>query len=947
MPYGSKTDMKTLLIHFCISAFLHSFLSFSGFSQTQPIPLPEHPRPDFQRDKWLNLNGNWAFRFDKDDMGLKENWQDGSQVFPLTIHVPFSWGSVLSGVKDEADIGWYQRSITIPTDWRGQNVALIIGASDWQTTVWIDGILLGKHEGGYTPFEFDLTPYLKLGQSQKITIRVDDKRRDFTLYGKQGYGNARGIWQTTYLEARPTLHLETLHFTPDIDNNKVSVKATLPTYASQDLALNLNISNVANIPTQRIVKGKSEIVFEIEIPNATLWTLENPFLYEVLAVLGPISPAISGGEVDSLKTYFGMRKISTMNLPNTNYPYVALNNQPIYLQLALDQSYHPEGFYTFPTDEFMKDEIKMAKDIGLNGIRTHIKIDIPRKLYWADKLGLLIMSDLPNFWSDPTPEARAESEKTLPELIKRDFNHPSIFSWVIFNEQWGLKTKVEENGKKTSKYLAETQQWVVGMYRKAKTLDPTRLVEDNSICCGGGHTETDINSWHEYLPGYGWEKHLKYISDNTYNGSDFHFEKGFKQGNQPNINSEFGNVWGYEGSSGDVDWSWDYHRAMNTFRKYPKIAGWLYTEHHDVINEWNGYWKFDRSKKFTGFESLVNGMTIKDLHTPFYISTGQNISQSVKPAESVMLPLFISCMTGQTDIGTQLTLKIETYLYDAFGRGRDWLSFERSVNYMPYMQQAIEPLFLMMPAEKSVVLVKYILMDKNKNILHRNFSSYIVEAPMPTQGPAMNGKHAQILSIVPKDFTEAKWSQKQWNVLDGLKVNGAGSGYFEYKIQWPKNIKKEEIAQAVFVMEASSKPLLGKDSEGAKSMSGDYMLGGGTFDPSRNPNAYPMTDEKKFPSAVIVSFNGVDAGKFDLPDDPADSRGILSWHYQPEKGKLYEAGTYGNRVAATLPLRAIEKAQETGELVIRLSVNGNGGLAIYSDKFGRYPFNPFVMIKIK
>src|SRR5882762_2851976 len=143
------------------------------------------------------------------------------------------------------------------------------------------------------------------------------------------------------------------------------------------------------------------------------------------------------------------------------------------------------------------------------------------------------------------------------------------------------------------------------VYRDAKTLDPTRLVEDNSPCCGRGHTETDINSWHDYLPGWAWENRDGMVSDSTHPGSSWNFEAGYRQGSQPNINSEFGNVWGYEGSTGDVDWSWDYHRAVNAFRRHPRIAGWLYTELHDVINEWNGYWRFDRSEKETGLGELV------------------------------------------------------------------------------------------------------------------------------------------------------------------------------------------------------------------------------------------------------------------------------------------------------------------------------------------------------
>src|SRR6185295_14762286 len=202
---------------------------------------------------------------------------------------------------------------------------------------------------------------------------------------------------------------------------------------------------------------------------------------------------------DQVKTYFGMRKISVMNLPGTDFPYVALNNKPIYLQLTLDQSYHPEGFYTFPSDEFMRKEILLARSIGLNGIRTHIKIDVPRKLYWADRLGVLVMSDLPNFWGEPDAAARKESEVTMREMFKRDFNHPAIFSWILFNETWGLRTKVKENGKDVNTYLPETQKWVASMVEAARKLDNTRLIEDNSICCGAGHTITDINSWHEYL----------------------------------------------------------------------------------------------------------------------------------------------------------------------------------------------------------------------------------------------------------------------------------------------------------------------------------------------------------------------------------------------------------------------------------------------------------------
>jgi hypothetical protein len=919
--------MKNLLtVLFCL---------FISTLQAQ-IPLPEHPRPDFERADWQNLNGDWAFEFDKEDLGLKENWAKGTKSFSKTIKVPFPWGAPLSGVQDEADIAWYKREINVPTAWASKRTFLTIGASDWETTVFLDGNEVGKFQGGYVPFSFELTKYLKYGQNQQLIIRVDDKRRDFALYGKQGYGNARGIWQTVYLEARGQNYVSSFRFEPDIDKQKVKVVVHLaePNKTGKSLPLKLSIKT-DNEPievSQQIANNASSASFEVAIPNARLWSLENPFLYET---------SITCGSDEQIKTYFGMRKISVVNLPNTDYPYIALNNKPIYLQLTLDQSYHPEGYYTFPSDQFMKEEILRTKQIGLNGIRTHIKIDIPRKLYWADKLGVLVMADLPNFWGEPNAEARAESEKTLPLMIERDFNHPAIFSWIIFNETWGLRTKMQENGKEVHKYLPETQKWVVSMVEKAKKLDSTRLVEDNSICCGAGHTVTDINSWHEYLPGWEWENHLSNLVKNTYEGSSHHFEAGYKQGRQPNINSECGNVWGYEGSTGDVDWSWDYHRMINTFRKYPKVAGWLYTEHHDVINEWNGYWRYDRSNKFTGLEEMVEGMSLKDLHSPIYLSTGNEISKTVKPNERVRVPLYLSSMTDRSDLGDKLTLQVKMYGYDAIGQKKTWETRTETVPYKPYINQEIEALLLTMPNEKAVVTLALTLQDQAGNDLHHNVMNFIVEAPIPQEINLPSGKKAHLLSVEAKDFSQAKWSAKQWNVMEGAKVNGTGSGYFEYRFKLPQN----DFGNATFIAELGAKQLFVKDIDQEKIKDDNYMLGARVA-PDKNPNSYPMTDETLFPSLVSVSVNGIFAQQVELPDDPADHRGVLSWHYQPKVRKLNEAGSYGYKVAINAPKEALDLARKTGELVIRLTAEEglSGGIAVYGDRFGRYAINPCVIL---
>ncbi|HMI65544.1 MAG TPA: glycoside hydrolase family 2 TIM barrel-domain containing protein, partial [Cyclobacteriaceae bacterium] len=794
----------------------------------QPIPLPEHPRPDFERSLWQNLNGVWQFEFDSLDQGLSGKWNEGNQPFAKQINVPFPWGSLLSGVKDMADIAWYKREITIPPEWKNKRVFLTIGASDWQTTVWLDGRLLGTHQGGYTPFSFEL-PEVKYGQVQKLVVRADDKRRDFTLYGKQGYGNARGIWQTVYLEARGKEFIEAVQFIPDIDHEQVTATITLPEETTADVPVLISIKT-SGLPVSKeviLLKGKDKVRVPLSLPQPHLWSLDDPYLYEAEVKLGD----------DVVKTYFGMRSISVVNLPGTEFPYVALNNKPVYLQLTLDQSYHPEGFYTFPSDEFMRKEIERAKSIGLTGIRTHVKVEVPRKLYWADKLGVLVMADLPNSWGEPDAKMQQEAEGTFRDMVKRDFNHPSIFSWILFNETWGLRTTVEEAGKRTAKYLPETQLWVSSMYYLAKSLDPTRLAEDNSICCGAGHTQTDINSFHEYLPGWQWEENLKELTERSFEGSTFQFEAGFKQGRQPKINSECGNVWGYDGSTGDVDWSWDYHRMMNTFRKYPAVAGWLYTEHHDVINEWNGYWRFDRSNKFTGVEALMPGMKLNDFHALVYLSTGNEICRTVKGGEKVKVPLYLSSMTG-TDYGKQLRFSYQLNLTNSIGETSLVAQGRKEIDYHPYLQKELEPMTLDMPNVGGLATLTLQLEDLKGTVLHHNFMhlEVVAENKLPK---------TEILTVAPAAFTHSQWSTRQWTILDGLKVNGAGNGYFEYTFKFTRPIDLNAVKEAYFLIEIAAKELFVKDRDAKEKKDVDFMLGG-KASPDGNPNSYPMTDEKLF-----------------------------------------------------------------------------------------------------
>ena len=475
----------------------------------EKIPLPEHPRPDWQRAEWQNLNGSWCFAPDKADAGVKDKWFAADDTkFPQRILVPFGWGSPASGVKDEADVGWYRRDVTVPAAWKGKRVFLVVGASDHDTSCWFGNTKLGEHSGGYTPFEFELTPLVKWGEAQKLTL---------------------GIWQTVYLEARGETYLDTVNFTPDIDTGRVTAEVTLGAPAKKPLAVQFvfKAADRAEPAVAAFAPGQSKALVEIPFEAIRLWDLDDPYLYEVRCVL------LGEGVTDAVNTYFGMRKVGVGKLPGTDYPYVTLNNKPIYLQLTLDQSYHPDGWYTFPSDEFMKNEILISKKLALSGNRVHIKVEVPRKLYWADKLGLLIMADVPCAWGPASEAMFREHWFCFEDMVRRDYNHPSIFSWVLFNETWGLFSDGGNWGKdRHARYAPWTRRAVARAYEKAKELDPTRLVEDNSEC-NGDHVVTDLNTWHGYLPGWKWEERVATECKKSFPGSTHRYIGGFVQGGEP------------------------------------------------------------------------------------------------------------------------------------------------------------------------------------------------------------------------------------------------------------------------------------------------------------------------------------------------------------------------------------------------------------------------------
>ncbi|MDO4756696.1 MAG: glycoside hydrolase family 2, partial [Parabacteroides sp.] len=475
-----------------------------------------------------------------------------------------------------------------------------------------------------------------------------------------------------------------------------------------------------------------------------------------------------------------------------------------------------------------------------------------------------------------------------------------------------------------------------------KQIDPTRLVEDNSPC-HFDHVETDINSWHAYAPGFEWEDTLNYICKHTFPGSKWNYIGGNVQNNAPMLNSECGNVWGYKGSTGDVDITWDYHKMINAFRAHPQCAGWLYTEHHDVVNEWNGYVRYDRSPKIFGLDAFVPNMTMADFHSPYYVSTRCELMQEVQAGSRVEIPLFLSIMTDKNPGTMQLETSIAGW--NELGQEIKESPIQQDrIEFVPYMNKLLQPIQMKLPELNGLYTVRFVLRGEAGNILGRNFILFRVKG-----GEAIaNNRSTRLVSFAPNSYSNQVWSIKQWNVMNNQKVNGSGFGFFEYQVQLPSDLDLEKVKNVVLVFEASAKTLFGKDKEGVNKTFEDldFMIGKGNYDPGKNKNAYPQTDEKRFPSQVHVSINGKPCGSATLPDDPADHRGALSWFTQGKKNTLEEAGSYGYLIEINVP-KEILKADKTTTIRLEVPKNTKGGLAIYGKETGRYPVEPTLVFNMK
>ena len=450
--------------------------------------LPEYPRPIMERKEWKNLNGLWEYAIRP--TGTQQPADMDGQIL-----VPFAVESSLSGVMKtlgkENEL-WYSREFTVPSSWKGKNILLHFGAVDWQADVWVNGVKMGQHRGGYTPFSFDITPVLAKGKNQ-ITVKVwDPSDEGYQPRGKQEkhpdgiwYTPVSGIWQTVWMEPVSANHITRLKTTPDIDKKILIVEAHTAT-GNPSAVVSVVVSEGGKVvATGKAMQGQP---VQLAIENARLWSPENPFLYDMKVTLTD-----NGKEKDEVNSYAAKRK-NSIRQGADGITRLQLNNRNVFHFGPLDQGWWPDGLYTAPTDEALVYDIKKVKDFGYNMIRKHVKVEPARWYTHCDKLGVIVWQDMPNGDRGPEWQSRqyfkgvemvhsAESEanyrREWKEIIDLLYSNPCVGVWVPFNECWGqFKTP-------------DIAAWT-------KAYDPSRLVNPAS---GGNHyTCGDILDLHNY-PG--------------------------------------------------------------------------------------------------------------------------------------------------------------------------------------------------------------------------------------------------------------------------------------------------------------------------------------------------------------------------------------------------------------------------------------------------------------
>jgi len=538
-------------------------------------PLPEYPRPQMVRQEWVNLNGLWEFQ-----VGTREDAAPYGKTLSEKILVPYPIESALSGVMEHHDRVWYRRMISIPSTWSGSKILLHFGAIDWESEIFINGKSVCIHKGGYDEISIDITPYLVDKKEQELIVRVFDPTESYGQpRGKQEnppHGNlimytpVTGIWQTVWMEPVSTCSIQSLKLIPDVDGNRLKM-----TVVTNGTAENVTVQATALDGEKLVatVSGNAGTELYIPIKKAKLWSPESPFLYN-------LNIELKSGEttLDRVGSYFGMRKVSIEQVGD--HMKMFLNNKFTYNLGFLDQGFWPDGIYTAPTDEALRNEIQIQKDFGYNFIRKHIKVEPQRWYYWADKLGIMVWQDMPSansYRNNPPAVDTLQYRKEMGRMIDGRINSPCITTWVLFNERQGQK---DSDGNTLTQSLLNM----------VRAKDPSRLINVASD-----------NTYYEYIGDI--------LDFHSYPGP-----KAIESKTMATACGEFGSIglaipgheWkANEGVSGLMvksvkeleDIYEGYIKMLSEYKESHGMSGAVFTQLTDVEQEINGFLTYDRVSK--------------------------------------------------------------------------------------------------------------------------------------------------------------------------------------------------------------------------------------------------------------------------------------------------------------------------------------------------------------
>ncbi|MBC8087183.1 MAG: glycoside hydrolase family 2 [Phycisphaerae bacterium] len=575
-----------------------------------PEELSEvYPRPQLQRDDWTSLDGHWDFVFDD---ARQFRHPDEIESWPLQILVPFPPESTASGIGDRGfhRSCWYRREFRCaPHDGR---VLLHFGAVDYSCKVWVNGHHVATHEGGHTPFIADITSALEDGEVQVVALRADDDPHELTKpRGKQDwqleshsiwYPRTTGIWQTVWFERVSHTYVEKLRWTPHLDGLAITIEARIAGELTGELQIEILLQHgdrllardrysiIDREVDRRIILSDPGID---DFRNELLWSPERPTLFDARVCL-----LQNGVIIDEVQSYTALRSV------DISRDRFMLNGRPYALRMVLDQGYWPDTLLAAPNDEALRRDVELAKAMGFNGVRKHQKIENPRYLYWADKLGLLVWEEMPSAYRfTRTAIKRMVSEWTA--TIDRDYSHPCVIVWVPFNESWGVPDLPS---------ITAHRHAVAALYHLTKTLDPTRPVIGND---GWESSATDIIGIHDY-EGNPERLHHRYAEFNTEQlfdrrrpGGRILTLDGYPHRGQPIMLTEFGGVsleaggtgehtkaWGYTNATDAEQFAARYKALLRAVSDTALFSGFCYTQFADTFQETNGLLTADRVPKF-------------------------------------------------------------------------------------------------------------------------------------------------------------------------------------------------------------------------------------------------------------------------------------------------------------------------------------------------------------